>query len=129
MLENRRHLRIRQLMDVTWNMPGEDLAGQGQIINISASGIFLQIDSSFRPLDKCVLSIDPEISQEKPPFLTKKGRVVWFRKIQSPHYSYQCGLEFLKEHIFDQTLSDWLETKTTQLAQTMNVNILNNYVA
>ncbi len=127
-MESRRHLRIRQLMDVTWSMPGEDIAGQGQILNISSSGILLQIDNSFRPLDKCVLSIDPEIGEERVPFLNKKGKVVWFRKIQSPHYLYRCGVEFLGDKTTDKHLDDWIETKTAQLAETMSVSILNNYV-
>lgn len=129
MLENRRHLRIRQPMDVTWSVPGEDITGQGQITNISSSGLLLQIDSSFKPLDKCILSIDPEFSEEeKNPFLNKKGKVVWFRKIQNPRYSYQCGVEFLRDQMISNELDDWLETKTAELAQTTNPNILNNYM-
>ena len=129
MLENRRHLRIRQPVDVTWSVPGEDITGQGQITNISSSGLLLQIDSSFKPLDKCVLSIDPELSEEeKNPFLNKKGKVVWFRRIQNPRYHYQCGVEFLKDQVFNSELDDWLQTKTAELAQTMDPNILNNYM-
>ena len=106
MLENRRHLRIRQPIDITWSMPGEDITGQGQILNISSSGILLQIDNSFKPLDHCVLAIDPEIVEEKPPFLNKKGKVVWFRRIHTPHYSYLCGLEFFKDQAFDRDLNN-----------------------
>src|SRR4051794_31070063 len=117
-METRRHLRIRQPMNVTWSMPGENIAGQGQILNISSSGLLLQIDGSFKPLDHCVLSIDPTIDEEeKPPFLNKKGKVVWFRRIQTSKYTYQCGLEFLQEQRMDGDLVDWLENKTAQLAQ------------
>lgn len=126
-MEGRRHLRIRQFIDATWSMPGEDIAGQGKIINLSASGLLLQIDSSFKPLDHCVLSIIPEIIEEQPPFLNRKGKVVWFRKIQTPHYSYQCGLEFLKDHGYDRELNNWIERKTDQLTKATNVSILNNY--
>jgi hypothetical protein len=126
-LETRRHLRIRERMEVTWSMPGEDITGQGQILNISNSGLLLQIDDSFKPLDQCVLSIDPEIDEERPPFLSKKGKVVWFRRIKTPKYSYQCGLEFLKEPQLDDDFINWIENKTAQLAQTMNASILNNY--
>ena len=115
-------------MDVTWSMPGEDIAGQGQIINISSSGILLQIDSSFRPLDQCVLSIDPEFTEEKSPFINKKGKVVWFRRIQNSHYSFQCGVEFLREHVLDQDLHSWMERKLAELSQSMNISILSNYV-
>lgn len=127
-METRRHLRIRQPMDVTWSMPGEDVTGQGQILNISHSGLLLQIDSSFKPLDNCVLSVDPSLDEEeKLPFFSKKGKVVWFRRIQTSKYTYQCGLEFLKEQRMDNDLVNWIENKTSQLAQTMNVSILNNY--
>ena len=129
MLDNRRHLRIRQPIDITWSMPGEDIAGQGQILNISSSGILLQIDNSFRPLDNSVLSIDPEmIEEEKVPFFNKKGKVVWFRNIQSPHYTYLCGVEFLRDQGLDKSLNDWIDNKTTKIAQIMDVGILNNYM-
>ena len=127
-MEGRRHLRIRKIIDITWSMPGEDIAGQGQVVNISSSGLLLQIDDSFKPLDHCVLSIDSELEEEeKPPFLTKKGKVMWFRRIKTSRYSYQCGLEFLKEKIKDQELQDWIESKTMEMAQTTNASILNNY--
>ena len=128
-MESRRHLRIRQPMDVTWSMPGEDITGRGQILNISSSGLLLQIDDSFKPLDHCILSVDPKIDEERLPFLNKKGKVVWFRRIQNSKYTYQCGLEFLKEHKLDNDLFDWIERKTAQLAQTMSANILNNYAS
>ena len=126
-MEGRRHLRIRQFIDATWSMPGEDIAGQGKIINLSASGLLLQIDSSFKPLDHCVLSVDPFIDDKKPPFLNKKGLVIWFRKIQTSKYVYQCGLEFLKDQHLDIDLIDWIENRTAQMSQAMDANILNNY--
>ncbi len=129
MLENRRHMRIRQPIDITWNMPGEDIAGQGQILNISSSGILLQIDNSFRPLDNSVLSIDPEVvKEEKAPFFNKKGKVVWFRNIQSPRYTYLCGVEFLKDQGPDKGLMNWIDSKVNNIAQVMDVGILNNYM-
>ncbi|MEI7999619.1 MAG: PilZ domain-containing protein, partial [Candidatus Omnitrophota bacterium] len=116
-------------IDVNWTMPGEDSTGQGQILNISSSGVLLQIDNSFRPLDECVLSIDPEITEQKLPFLNKKGKVVWFRRTKNPHYCYQCGVEFLGERVIDQDFNTWLETKSSELSQAMGISILNNYVA
>ena len=114
-------------MDVTWSMPGEDITGVGQIVNISSSGLLLQIDNSFKPLDHSVLCVDPEFDENKPPFLSKKAKVVWFRRIDTSKFTYQCGLEFLREQNSDNNLIDWIENKTSQLAQTMNVSILNNY--
>ena len=125
-MDTRRHLRIRQLMDITWSMPGEDMTGQGQIVNISSSGLLLQIDGSFKPLDNCILSVDPSLDEEgRSPFAQKKAKVVWFRKINTSKYSYQCGLEFLNDDKKD--LLDWIERRAAQLGETMNASILNNY--
>ena len=129
MLENRRHLRIRERLDITWNLPGEDIAGQGQILNISSSGTLLQIDESFRALDNCVISIDPEFMEEEAaPFMNKKGKVVWFRKTQNPHYGYQCGVEFINPSGTNDGLLNWIEKKISGLSQAMSANILNNYI-
>ena len=130
MLENRRHLRIRERLDITWNVPGEDIAGQGQVLNISSSGMLLQIDNSFKTLSQCVISVDPEFSEEEAsPFINKKGKVVWFRKTQNPHYNYQCGVEFMNSLGTDDGLLSWIEKKTSGLSQAMSANILNNYIA
>ncbi len=127
MLENRRHLRIRQFMDATWSMPGEDMAGQAQILNVSSSGLLIQIDDSFKPLEHSVLSIDPELNEEEPPFLNRRAKVMWFRRIKTARYSYQCGVEFLKGNSPDDGLVNWIENKTTQIAQITDPRILNNY--
>jgi hypothetical protein len=115
-------------MDITWNMPGEDMAGRGKIVNISNSGVLLELDNSYKPLDHSVLAIDADIQDEKPPFMSKKGKVVWYRKIQHPKYSYICGVEFLKDFAFDRDLNNWIDQKTEELSKATNTNILNNYV-
>jgi hypothetical protein len=126
-VETRRHLRIRQLMDITWSLPGGEAEGQGQIVNISTSGLLLQIVGDFKPLDNCVLSVDPSADDDgQTPFQRKKGKVVWFRRIQTSKYTYQCGVEFLKDEQ-NNDLAQWIEKRTDQLSQTMNASILNNY--
>ena len=131
MLENRRHTRIRNFLDVAWDVPGELTRGQGRIINISSSGVLLQIDDSFEPLNKTVLAINPDLPEDEQPlpFKSKQGKIVWFRKIQTPRFKYQCGVEFLEGSDMDKNLSDWIENKLSNLSVTMNTSILNNYVA
>ena len=123
MLENRRHFRLRELMDVTWKLAGQDVSGEGTIVNISASGMLLQTDKVFKPSDNCVVSIDS--GEQKLPFGPKKGKIVWFRRIHAPHERYQCGVQFLPDRI-DRSFQQWFDGKVKQLSEAADANILGN---
>ena len=127
MLENRRHLRIREITDVRWTILGTDLVGEGKVVNISSSGLQLITDAHFDPHKKGLLYID---AHGKIPlsFGAKKGRVVWVRPLPNGKPGYQCGIEFASGKGWDKILNDWINKKTDELSQTANVNILKNYV-
>jgi hypothetical protein len=124
MLDNRRHLRLREFLEVAWELEGgQGVSGQGSILNISTSGVLLQTDRVFQPTDHCVLSIGP--GTENLPFLPKKGKLMWFRRIYTPQERFQCGVQFLPEKI-DKDFRQWFEAKIKQLSETTNTNILSN---
>jgi Tfp pilus assembly protein PilZ len=125
MLENRRHFRLREFMEVTWRVADQDISGEGLIMNISLSGLLLQTDRVFRPLDNCVLSIEEPKGTELLPFSSKKGKVMWLRRISTPQERFQCGIKFL-ENYTDQNFKQWLEMKIYRLSQAEGTNILNN---
>ena len=128
MLENRRHTRIREITDIRWAVLGQDASGKGKVLNISASGLLLQTDEHFDPRNQGMLYIDAV--EEKPlDFGAKKGKIVWIRRMPEGRLGYQCGVEFLKTAGWDKPLHDWIDLKTSALAQAVNVNILNNYIA
>ena len=58
MLENRRHFRLKEFMDVTWKVQDLGVAGEGTVVNISSSGLLLQTDRVFKPSDDCIVSIE-----------------------------------------------------------------------
>jgi len=121
MIENRRHFRFREFIDVVWKLEDQDVSGEGTVVNISASGLFLQTDRVFTPSDNCVLSID---SQEAGvPFADKKGALMWFRRIQTPQERFQCGIEFLNDKL-DIDFQQWLLAKVNRLSEAENVSIL-----
>jgi len=123
MLENRRHFRLREFIDVAWKVAGQEDSGEGTVVNISSSGLLLQTDKMFRPSDNCVLFI--ESGAEELPFAVKKGKIVWFRRIHTPQERIQCGIQFLPDRT-DSSFQQWLEKKMNQLSEATNANILGN---
>lgn len=127
MLENRRHIRIRELTDVRWTILGSEIAGEGKVYNISESGLQMQTDGHFTPRVTGLMFIDGH--DETPlPFGAKKGRIVWLRRMPEGRTGYQCGVEFVQTS-WDKPLQDWINHKTEELAQAGNANVLSNYIA
>ncbi len=122
MLENRRHFRLREYFDVTWKLADQEVSGEGMVMNISISGLFLQTYGVFRPSDNCVLSIG---GVETLPFAAKKGKIMWFRRIQTPQEGFQCGIRFLTDTT-DNHFQQWFEKKVSQLSEAEDAKILGN---
>jgi hypothetical protein len=123
MLENRRHFRLREFLDVVWKVADQDVSGEGTVVNISTSGFLLQTDRVFRPSDNCVVSI--ESGADTLPFAAKKGKIMWFRRIHAPHERFQCGVEFL-EDATDNNFQRWFEMKVSKISESADVKILGN---
>ena len=130
MPDTRRHLRLRQHMDVHWDLDGTDVSGGGMILNISLSGVFLQTDKVFEVPDESVLSLSFALEGQELPLTEKQGRIVWFRRVNTPEPSYQCGVHFVrKEADSDGRLEHWLKAKMKAITEAGDANVLNNYVA
>jgi len=123
MFENRRHFRLREFIDVAWKVADQDVSGEGTVVNISTSGLLLQTDRMFRPTDNCYLSI--EAGPVDLPFAAKKGKIVWFRRINTPQERLQCGIQFSADKP-DKDFQQWLEMKVNELSAASDVKILGN---
>ena len=123
MPENRRHFRLREFMDVTWDVTGQEVSGEGTVVNISASGLLLQTDRVFKPSDECVLSIKSEA--ETLPFPPKKGKIMWIRRIHTPQERFQCGIQFLPDNT-DNNFKQWFDMKVSRLSEAGDATILGN---
>ena len=110
-------------MDVTWKVAGQEISGEGTVVNISSSGLLLQTDKVFEPVDHCILSIDS--GTEALPFGAMKGKLMWFRRIHVPHERFQCGIQFLAD-TQDNSFQQWYETKVNRLSEAGDANILAN---
>jgi len=123
MLENRRHFRLREFIDVAWKVSGQDISGEGMVVNISTSGLLLQTDRVFMLPDDCVLSIGS--GTESLPFSPKNGKIMWSRRIHTPEERLQCGIQFLPDDL-DHDFQHWLEKKVHQLSDAVDVKVLSN---
>jgi hypothetical protein len=119
-------MRIREVTDIRWTIAGTDIAGEGKILNISTSGLLLTTDSKFNPQKQGLLEIKGD--GEDLPFGTKKGKVVWLRRMPEGRPGYQCGVEFDKKAPLDKPLYDWIDRKTQEISQAGSANILNHYI-
>ncbi len=126
MLDNRRHIRIREITDVRWTVLGTELLGEGKIVNISSSGLLLQTDKNYNPHVRGKVYVDA-VGADPLVFGPKRGRVVWTRRIENAE-GFQCGVEFEKNMPFDSRLEQWIDKKAEEISQTTNANILSHYV-
>jgi len=123
MYENRRAFRLKEFIDVAWKVVDQEISGEGTVVNISTSGALLQTDKMFRPSDHCILSIAS--GAEALPFASKKGKIVWFRRIHTPQERMQCGVQFLTDKT-DNDFKQWYEQKVNRLGEAANATILSN---
>ena len=126
MLDNRRHLRIREITDVRWTVLGSEILGEGKVINISSSGLLLLTDNNFDPHVRGKVyvdatGIDPLV------FGPKKGRVVWTKRNENAT-GFQCGIEFDRNMPFDARLDQWISQKEGEMAFTTDAKILNHFI-
>ena len=129
MFESRRHYRIKESLPVQWSIEGSEVKGQGQVRNISVSGMLLVTDEAFKPVTTEEWHFQLKIQNpETENALPVQSRLVWLKKISFPNMRYLCGLEFVKPlDEFVNSLQKRVETEQEKMAQASNVNILGNY--
>ena len=126
MAESRRHFRIKERVPVHWKIKGKNIQGQGEVLNFSTSGLLLETDSAFSPIDESEIEIEPVDREVK--FVPENSRLVWFRKIKILNTRFWCGLEFEKpKQETVEEIKRKVEEVQQQMAQASNVNILQNY--
>jgi len=124
MINNRDSFRLRKQMDVIWSVPEQQAGGEGNILNISLSGMSFETDRLFSP--EHGMSIHLKSAQIPP--LPSKGKLVWFRKAGEGNRHYQCGIRFFKESVYSPVWAQWMEDNILKLADTGDNNILNHYL-
>ena len=127
-MEWRRHPRVREEIPVRWAISQKGMQGQGIVRNVSISGLLLEVDEHFTPVENAQFIV--EIADDKiPRFIPLNAKMVWFSPFQADRRRKFCGLKFedptgpvfsrLKEHI---------ETRLSVLEQATDINIINRYL-
>ena len=92
--EARRSLRIKEKLPVRWRIQDGYESGEGKILNISTTGVLLQTQKDFAPMEKTVFALE-SLDSVNGHFLPKQGRLVW-SKTQGFRHNRLCGLEFIQ---------------------------------
>jgi hypothetical protein len=123
MINIRDSFRLRKQMDIIWSVPEQQIEGQGNILNISVSGMCFETDKLFLPehgMSMC-------FSAAQIPPLPPKGKLLWFKKAGKQRY--QCGIKFFKDSTSNRAWAQWMEDNILKLADTADNKILNRYLA
>lgn len=123
----RRHERIREEAPVRWRIEKSERAGEGQIRDISVSGVLLEVSTFFTP-DKSSVFVLNAVQGQDELVIPDRARLVWSKAMKMETGKHLCGLEFIKPP--DSVVANIalrVENWLTGIAETADVNILRNY--
>jgi hypothetical protein len=123
MINIRDSFRLRKQMDVTWSVPEQQTGGNGNILNISLSGMAFETDKLFSPEHGMIINFSAAHIPPLPP----KGKLLWFKKAGDKKH-YQCGIKFLKATAGNPSWTQWMEDNILKLADTGDNKVLNHYL-
>ncbi|MBP9854743.1 MAG: PilZ domain-containing protein [Candidatus Omnitrophica bacterium] len=92
--EARNNLRVKENKNVSWRLNEGSGSGQGQVRNISTTGMLLETNSNFIPTDGCRFSFDTSLGHDN--FIPQNGKLVWYKKKPFSNSKYQCGIRFVE---------------------------------
>ena len=118
--EMRRGLRIKESLPVRWSTP-EGETGEGKILNISTSGLLLDTNKDFSPVEQARFSLE-SLGLSNGHFLPQEGRLVW-SKSQGARNNRLCGIEFVQpEEKVVSHLRERVQNGITKAANTRRVH-------
>jgi len=92
--ESRKSLRIKEKLDLKWQIKDSQFNGNGRVLNISTSGMLFETRRGFPLIDRCVFDFQSFIGG-KANFLPQEGRLVWAQKVGLRKNKMLCGIEFI----------------------------------
>ena len=92
--DDRKDLRIRENIQVPWQIKYRQRHGLAKIRNISASGMLIETNRAFDLKDECIFSFDAEQSADT--YIPQIGRLVWHKRKKFSRNKYLCGIKFVE---------------------------------
>jgi hypothetical protein len=90
-------------VDLVWLVEGRRLAGKGRLIDISLTGLCVEVSSTSCPVQAGLTLV---LQIPKIPAAPKRARLRWYRRVAQRSSVYLCGLVFLPP--CDQAWRDWV---------------------
>ncbi|OGX07261.1 MAG: hypothetical protein A2Z88_06210 [Omnitrophica WOR_2 bacterium GWA2_47_8] len=94
--ESRASLRVKENAAVRWSIKDSELRGEGRLVNVSTSGMLLEANSAFTPIERSVFSVQsPAANGSGAAFLPQEGRLVWCKKKPFSRNRILCGIQLI----------------------------------
>ena len=93
-VDTRKNSRVKENKKLSWHVKSFNLNGRGRIHNISTSGMLLETNSTYNPINGDVFTFDSDLGFDN--FIPQHGRLVWFKKRDARQSQYLCGIEFIE---------------------------------
>ena len=92
--DDRKDLRIKENVQVPWQIKYKQRHGLAKIRNISTSGMLIETDRAFDLKDECIFSFDSD--QGENTYIPQVGRLVWHKRKRFSQNKYLCGIKFVE---------------------------------
>lgn len=128
MTEWRRHPRVKESAPVQWTFGFLGHQGQAVIRNLSISGLMLEVDSAFEPVEdgKYHLEVqDPKLSSIMP----REVKLIWCSRDAADKTRKFCGMKFIQSEgpVF-MRLVEHVESKRSNFNEAMDAKIIQHYL-
>lgn len=128
--EFRKFIRIKENVPVRWKVEGWETIyyGEGVVRDLSEGGFLLEVDrSSMDMLDEVVLIVEPMDNTNS--FLPQRAKRMWWKPMRTDEGWCLCGAQFLDPspnlvNLIKDRVQNWF----SKIAESANLNILNNYI-
>src|SRR3989338_2681115 len=94
MRELRLKTRVPENKSVQWQLKDGTLNGRARVHNISETGMLMETNSDFVPVQDAVFLIDSQLGYTN--YFPFEGRLIWSRPLPSSKRKYHCGVQFTK---------------------------------
>jgi hypothetical protein len=96
MLGKRRTFRVKSSSSVKWSTVDQTIKGEGEVLNLSMTGLALLIYQDISLPIGTVLFIEP-FDKVSTTLRNTKGKIMWTKKTaEGGIVKFHCGIEFVK---------------------------------
>lgn len=129
MTEWRRHPRVKESMPVKWSVGYLGRQGQATIRNISISGMMLEVDEGFDPVEDGQYVFEA-LDMKAGDFIPKEAKLIWCSRVKTDKMRKFCGMKFTQSEgpVFTR-LVEHVESKRSGFNEATDAKIIEHYLS